>query len=144
MTDSQTEITVSWKGDMTFVGENAAGGSVQMGTLDGKPGVGPMQLLLVGLAGCTGIDIVEILQKKRITISDMKIRVLANRAPDFPMIWTNIYVTYYVWGESIPPKELEQAIRLSEDKYCSVGIMLGKSAKIGTKYFIMNTGEQIG
>ena len=66
MTEGWTEITATWKGEMTFVGQNAAGGTVQMGTLDGKPGVGPMQLLLVAVAGCTGMDIVSILQKKRI------------------------------------------------------------------------------
>jgi putative redox protein len=93
---------------MTFIGQNKAGGTVQMGTLDGRPGVGPMQLLLVGLAGCTGVDIVGILQKKRINFTDMQVKVRAKRASDYPMIWTDIHVTYLVWGEEIRPKDVEQ------------------------------------
>lgn len=143
MVENFTEITASWKGEMTFVAENASGGSVQMGMLDGKPGIGPMQLLLAGLAGCTGVDIVSILQKKRIELSDMKISVRAKRASDFPMIWTNIDVTYYLWGNKIPHKVLEQAIRLSEEKYCSVGLMLEKSAKINSTYRILKPGQPI-
>jgi putative redox protein len=141
MYDSWTEITAAWKGDMTFVGQNNAGGTVQIGTLDGKPGVGPMQLLLMGLAGCTGVDILGILQKKRTKLTDMKVRVAAKRADDYPMIWTDIKVTYLLWGEDVKPKDVEQAIQLSEEKYCSVGIMLGKSAKIKSEYRILKPGE---
>ncbi|HTX93324.1 MAG TPA: OsmC family protein [Anaerolineales bacterium] len=141
MAEGWTEITADWKNELTFVGQNEAGGTVQMGTLDGKPGVGPMQLLLVAVAGCTGIDIVSILEKKRIKLSDMRIRVRGKRAADYPMIWTDINLTYILWGEDIPSKDVEQAIKLSEEKYCSVGIMLGKSAKIVSDYQILKPGE---
>jgi putative redox protein len=143
MTNTKTEIVASWKGEMAFLGENALGGTVQMGTLDGKPGVGPMQLLLFGLAGCTGMDIVSILEKKRIKIDDLKIIVNATRAIDIPMIWTDIHLTYLLWGENIIPKDMEQAIQLSEEKYCSVGIMLGKSSSITSEYIILKPGEII-
>ena len=126
---------------MTFIGQNKAGGTVQMGTLDGKPGVGPMQLLLVAIAGCTGTDIVSILQKKHAELTDMQVRVSGNRASDYPMIWNNIQITYLIWGKSIKTKDVEKAIKLSEEKYCSVGIMLGKSAKITSRYRILNPGE---
>lgn len=112
-----------------------------MGPLDGKAGVGPMQLLLVGLAGCTGVDIIGILQKKRIQLTDMKVKVKADRADEFPMIWTNIQVTYLLWGDNLKPNDVEQAIRLSEEKYCSVGIMLGKSANITSEYILLQPGE---
>ena len=112
-----------------------------MGTLNDKPGVGPMQLLLVGLAGCTGIDIVSILQKKRVNISDMQVRVKGKRATDFPMIWTDIHVIYLVWGEKVLANDVEQAIQLSESKYCSVSLMLGKAAKITSEYHILKPGE---
>ncbi len=141
MSEGLTEITATWKGELTFVGQNAVGGTVQMGALDGKPGVGPMQLLLVAIAGCTGVDILSILQKKRAALTDMQVRVSGKRADDYPMIWTHIHVTYLIWGESIKPKDVEQAIELSEDKYCSVGIMLGKSAKITSEYRILKPGE---
>jgi putative redox protein len=143
MTDNWTEITAQWQGDMTFIGQNAAGGTVQVGTLDGKPGVGPMQLLLVGLAGCTGVDIVGILQKKRVDLKDMQIKVRAKRAADYPMVWTDIHVTYLLWGEDIRPKDVQQAIQLSEEKYCSVGIMLGATAKLTSEYKILKPGEEI-
>lgn len=141
MSEGWTEITAAWKGDMTFVGQNTAGGTVQMGPLNGMPGVGPMQLLLVGLAGCTGVDILGILQKKRAKLTDMQVKVAAKRANDYPMIWTDIKVTYLLWGEEIKPKDVEQAIELSEEKYCSVGIMLGKSARIKSEYKILKPGE---
>ncbi|MBU2610479.1 MAG: OsmC family protein [Chloroflexi bacterium] len=126
---------------MLFIGENTAGGTVQMGTLDGKPGVGPMQLLLVGLAGCTGMDIVSILQKKRVKLTDFKVRVRGKRAETYPMIWNDIEITYLLWGEGLKPKDVEQAIELSEEKYCSVGIMLGKTAKMSSEYHILEPGE---
>jgi len=144
MTQGLTEINATWKGQMTFVGQNNAGGTVQMGVLEGKPGIGPMQLLLVALAGCTGEDIVSILQKKRINISDMQVQVSGNRAEDYPMVWTNIHINYLIWGKDIKAKDVEQAIELSENKYCSVGIMLGKSAKITSKYRILKPGENAG
>jgi len=137
MSGGLTEITASWKGETTFVGRNAAGGTVQMGTLGGKPGVSPMQLLLVAIAGCTGVDILSILQKKRTDPTDIQVRVSGKRADDYPMIWTHIYITYLIWGKNIKPEDVEQAIELSENKYCSVGIMLGKSAKITSEYHIL-------
>jgi putative redox protein len=141
MTEDWTEVTAAWKNEMTFVGQNTSGGTVQMGTLDGKPGIGPMQLLLVAAAGCTGMDIVSILQKKRVNPTDMQVRVRGKRADDYPMIWTDIHLNYLVWGEDIQPKDVEQAISLSETKYCSVGIMLGKSAKITSEFHILKPGE---
>jgi putative redox protein len=139
-----TEITAIWKGELTFVGQNPAGGTVQMGELDGKPGIGPMQLLLVAIAGCTGEDIVSILQKKRTKLSDMQVQVNGKRADDYPMVWTHIHITYLIWGEDIKTKDVEQAIELSETKYCSVGLMLGKSSKITSEYRILKPGENAG
>jgi putative redox protein len=126
---------------MTFMGFNSVGGTVQMGTLDGKPGIGPMQLLLVALAGCTGVDVVSILQKKHLNPTDLQVQVRGKRATDFPMIWTDIHLTYLLWGEAIRPRDVEQAIRLSEEKYCSVGIMLGKIARITSEYHLLKPGE---
>ena len=141
MNENSTEITATWKGETTFVGQNAAGATVQMGTLDGKAGVGPMQLLLVAVAGCTGMDIVSILKKKHVNLMDMQVQARGTRAPDYPMIWTNIHITYLIWGKGIKSADVEQAIQLSEDKYCSVGLMLGKSAKITSEYQILTPGE---
>jgi putative redox protein len=140
MSDGLTEITATWKGENTFIGQNSSGGTVQMSDLEGKPGIGPMQLVLVALAGCTGMDVVSILRKKRVDLVDMQVRVSGKRASDFPMIWTDIHLSYLVWGHGIKPKDLQQAIRLSEEKYCSIGIMLGKSARITSEYHIQEPG----
>jgi len=137
MPEEWKEVSATWKGDMTFVGENDEGGVVQMGSLDGKPGIGPMQLLLVGLAGCTGIDVVSILNKKRITLTGFKIKVRGKRADEFPMVYTHIEVQYLLWGEDLKARDVEQAIALSEEKYCSVSIMLGKTAEIQSSYRIL-------
>ena len=141
MTEDLTEVSAVWKGDMTFIGQTADRETVQMGSLDGKPGVTPMRLLLVAVAGCTGMDIVSILQKKRIHLADMQVKVRGRRASDYPMIWTDIHIIYLIWGEEIKSKDVEQAIQLSEEKYCSVGLMLGKSARITSEYQILQPGE---
>jgi len=86
MTENWSEITVTWKGETTFIGQTADRETVQMSPLDGKPGVTPMQLLLVAVAGCTDMEIVSILQKKRIKLTDMQVRVRGRRASDYPMI----------------------------------------------------------
>ncbi len=136
MSEEWTEITAEWKGDLTLVARNEAGGQVQMGELDGKPGVGPMQLLLAALAGCTGMDIVSILQKKRVSLRDFRVRVRGKRAQEHPRIWTDLHVTYLLWGDQIRPEDVEQAIRLSEEKYCSVGAMLRRAARVTSEYQI--------
>jgi len=141
MTDEWIEITTVWKNEMAFIGQDtSSGATLQMGTLEGKHGFSPMHLLLIAVAGCTGMDIVSILRKKHLALSDMQVRVRGKRASDYPMIWTDIHITYLVWGEVMPPKDLEQAIQLSEDKYCSVGLMLGKSARITSEYQILQPG----
>jgi putative redox protein len=142
MNEGLTEITAKWQGERSFIAQNSIGASVQIGTFNGKPGVGPMQILLIAVAGCTGDDIVSILQKKRTDLVDMQIRVIGKRAVDFPKIWTQIHISYLLWGRDINPKDVEQAIELSENKYCSVGIMLGKSAKITSEYQILKPGEK--
>jgi putative redox protein len=141
VTEGWTKITAIWKNETTFVGQNSIGGAVQMGTLDGKPGLSPMQLLLTAIAGCTGEDIVSILKKKRLTPTHMQVEVKGKRATVYPMVWTDIHICYLIWGENIPARDVEQAIRLSEEKYCSVGIMLGKVARITSEYHLLKTGK---
>jgi putative redox protein len=143
MGEGKTEISAKWHGETSFIARNAAGGTVQMGTIDGKPGVGPMQLLLVAIAGCTGDDIVSILQKKQVNLDDFQILVKGKRSVDFPKIWTQIHIAYHIWGRDIQPKDVEKAIDLSIKKYCSVGMMLGKTAEITSEYQILKPGETI-
>ena len=135
-----TKVNAAWKGDMNFIATNDSGGQVQMGTINEIPGVGPMQLLLAGLAGCTGMDIVSILKKKRVILDDFKVEVKALRAETYPMIWSDIHVMYLFWSNDIKTKDIEQAIQLSEEKYCSASIMLGKSARMQSSYQVLKPG----
>ena len=109
-----------------------------------KDHVGPMEMLLVALAACTAMDIVDILKKKRQTPLDFKIKVLGNQRMDaYPKIYTEFKVQYLLWGESLQAKDVEQAIQLSEEKYCSVGATLAKAGPIHSSYRILKPGEKI-
>jgi putative redox protein len=143
MTSEWKEVVAEWKGGDAFIGSNPRGGTVQMGVLDGKPGIGPMEMLLLGVAGCTGIDITSILQKKRQPLQDMRIRVCGKRADTYPMVYTEIEVTYYLWGDDLSAKAVEQAIQLSEEKYCSASAMLRATARFRSSYQILAPGETI-
>jgi putative redox protein len=145
MVDNWREIEAEWQGDGVFIGRNATGGIVQMGNLDEKPGVSPMELILIGLAGCTGVDIADILLKKREKLTALKVIVRGNRAEDFPKIYKEIEVTYLIWGDGIKTKSVDQAVKLSEGKYCSVSLMLRPVANISCSYKIFDTaGSESG
>jgi putative redox protein len=143
MEDHWRKIEVDWQGETAFIGRNAAGGSVQMGKLEGKPGISPVEMVLMGLAGCTGVDIADILRKMRQPIEALKIKVSGKQAPEYPMIYTEIEVTYFIWAQEIDRKAVERAIQLSEDKYCSVSAMLRCAANIHSTYHILHPGETI-
>ena len=139
MADKWREVSATWNGDLNFTGVSDKGGIVQMGPLDDS--IGPMQLLLTGLAGCTGIDIISILKKKKVAPTNFKVNVRGKRAETFPMVYTDIEVEYILWGENLKERDVEQAIKLSEQKYCSVSIMLGKTSKITSTYKILRPGD---
>ena len=100
-------------------------------------GASPMEHLLVGLAGCTGMDVIDILKKKRQDVSGLEVRVEGTRSEDTPAVYTHIHIKYVVRGKNIAPEAVARAIHLSETKYCSVGAMLGKTAKIKTSFEIV-------
>jgi len=100
-----------------------------------------MKLVLAGLAGCTGIDIVSILKKKKVSLTDFKVNVRGKRAETYPMVYTDIEVEYILWGDDLKIRDVEQAIKLSEQKYCSVSAMLEKTANIRSSYKILKPGE---
>ncbi len=141
MVDQWREIEAEWQGGSIFIGKNPAGGKVQMGKLPDQPGVSPMELILVGLAGCTGVDIVDILEKKRQPLKKFKVRVRGKKREEYPTIFTEIEVTYLIWGEGIDPRAVERAIQLSEEKYCSVSAMLRPTVEIRSKYQILSPAE---
>jgi putative redox protein len=141
MSQEWKEVAAEWQGEMSFIGKNPTGGNVQMGTIDGQPGTSPMELLLMGVAGCTGLDIVHILGKKRITLDQFEVRVRGKRADDFPKVYNEIEIEYILWGDNLSSKAVEQAIELSEEKYCSASAMMSKSAEMRSSYRILAPGE---
>jgi putative redox protein len=141
MKSEWTEIAAEWRGDLAFSGTNATGGSVQMGDLKVKAGIRPMEMLLLGVAGCTGIDVVNILRKKRQPLEDLRVEVRAKRADDHPRVYTEIEIAYLLTGEGLNSTAVEQAIELSERKYCSASVMLGRTAKISSSYRLISGGD---
>lgn len=137
------EISAEWDGADGYLGRNPAGAEVLMGKgKDGQPGTSPMELLLIGLAGCTAMDIIEILRKKRQLPVDFKMKVRGNQKVDvYPKVYVEFHVEYLLWGENLIPKDIEQAIQLSEEKYCSVGGTLAKAGPIHSTYRILKPGE---
>jgi putative redox protein len=135
------EIEANWQGESVFIGSNPRGGTVQMGNREGSPGISPMELLLVGVAGCTGMDVASILTKKRQPLVELKVKVRGRMVDDFPRVFDMIEIEYLLWGDGIEPAAVEQAILLSEDKYCSASAMLRASAKVNWSYRILKPGE---
>ncbi len=144
MVDQWREVEAEWQGGGTFIGRNPKGGTVQMGMVNDKPGVSPMEMILAGLAGCTGVDIADILAKKRQPLKALKVKVRGHKREEFPKIFDEIEVTYFVYGDGIDPQAVERAIQLSEEKYCSVSAMLRSAVKISSTYQILSGVEFTG
>jgi putative redox protein len=141
MTDAWREISTSWQGGTAFLGTNKDGAQVQIGKLEGQEGIDPMEAVLTALAACTGDDVLAILKKKRQQVTELKINVRGKRAENPPKVYTEIHVEYILKGAGLKEKDIQQAIRLSEEKYCSVGAMLGRSAKIHTSFKLLTSDE---
>ena len=132
---------IKWLDYMSFVGESGSGHSVVM---DSAPeaggrnlGVRPLEMLLLGLGGCTAFDVVSILHKSRQDIVDCEVELEAERATEVPKVFTRIHVHFIVSGRNLDPDKVERAINLSADKYCSASRMLEKSAKISHDFEIV-------
>lgn len=125
---------IKWVQDVTFLGESGSGHSVVM---DGAPEAGgrnlgfrPMEMLLLGLGGCSAFDVVMILKRGRENVTGCVVEVDADRAETDPKIFTQIRLRYIVSGRALDLKKVERAVNLSAEKYCSATAVLGKSAQI--------------
>jgi len=134
------QARIKWVQDATFLGESGSGHAVVM---DGPPehggrnlGARPMEMLLLGMGGCTAFDVVHILKKSRQPVSDCVAELEAERADEDPKIFTRIHVHFIVAGRGLDEKRVARAVSLSADKYCSASIMLGKTATITHDYEI--------
>lgn len=126
-----TNARATWIEKQQFTGISDSGHSI---VVDGDKVAGnsPMELVLIGLCGCTGYDVVSILKKKRESLTSLEVRAEAERAPNPPSVYTMIKLIYRVGGK-VSHKAAEDAVRLSKEKYCSVSAMLEKTAKITTE-----------
>ncbi|MBZ5534563.1 MAG: OsmC family protein [Acidobacteriia bacterium] len=132
-----TESTVKWIDGNQFVGIPTSGhGVVIDADRTRNSGIGPMELLLLGLGGCTGTDVINVLRKKRENVTGLEIKIRGERASTAPTVYTEIHVHYVVYGGEIKEKSVQDAIHLSETKYCGAAAMLGKTAKMTFDYEI--------
>ena len=128
---------VRWIGEQKFVGIDSTNHSVVLSTPGEGIGMKPSELLLVALASCTAVDVVQILNKRRIVLNSLEIQVNAEQDQDPPWTFRKIWLKYLVSGEKITDKDIATAIELSEGKYCSVAATLRGKAEIITEYEIL-------
>ena len=132
-----SSATVKWIGGKQFVGIDSTKHSVVLSTADEGVGMKPSELLLVALASCTAVDVVGILDKKRLGLEKLEISAEAEQEKDPPWTFRKIHLTYRLKGDKLTEKDVAQAIDLSEEKYCSVASTLRGKAEITTSFEIL-------
>lgn len=129
---------IQWQpGGMTFIGTDSTNHSVVLSTSDEGVGMKPSDLLLVAVGACTAVDVVSILEKKRTPLSSLEISVSAEQQADPPWTFRKIKIHYKLRGTGLTDKAVEQAIKISEEKYCSVSATIRGVAEITTSYEIL-------
>ena len=135
------EARVKLAGGMQFEGVSSSGHRLIMDADDSSGGQNkgfrPMELLLVGFGGCSGMDVISILRKKRQNVTGLEMNVKGERADSHPHVYTDIHIEYVVRGKEIQKEAVERAIALTLDKYCSVGATLAKAGTITHSYRIV-------
>ncbi|MGH6932903.1 MAG: OsmC family protein [Dongiaceae bacterium] len=125
---------INWVEDRTFIGQSGSGHTLVLGRGDGPDGhslmPSPMELVLIGLGGCTAFDVVQILEKGRQPIMGCVVELDAERAASDPKVFTGITLHFIVTGQGLDPAKVDRAIKLSAEKYCSASAMIGKTAAI--------------
>jgi putative redox protein len=136
------KVRVKWVEEVSFLAQSESGHAVLM---DGPPegggrnlGPRPMEMVLMGTAGCSAYDVIHILKKSRADVRDCVVDVDAERADTEPKVFTKIHLHYTVTGKDLKPEQVERAIKLSAEKYCSASIMLAKSAIITHDFVVID------
>jgi putative redox protein len=128
------EATVRWAGKMTFIGRAGTNHLVPMDTTPDFGGdssaTKPLELLLLALGGCTGMDIVSLFKKMRVDFSGIEMNLTAERSEEHPNVYTKIDLEYVIYGRGIDEEKVKRAVELSQEKYCSVSAMLRKSCPV--------------
>lgn len=127
---------IEWKGKMQFVGQADNSPSVTLDDSDGKTGPTPMEMVLMGIAGCTAMDVISIMRKKRAEVTGFQVHITGERAEDHPKRYTKISIEFVLEGKSISPRDVERSIELSATRYCSA--IASVSAPVETSYRIVD------
>lgn len=127
-----------------FIADNNRGHYLIIDDPTGNTGPKPIDLVAIGLAGCTAFDVINILRKKRQQVTDYKVTIEADQASDPPQVFTDVRIHHILTGVDISPEAVKDAIRLSEEKYCSVGAMIEKSAKIHATFELIPALVEVG
>jgi putative redox protein len=130
--------SIRWAGGQTYIGTDSTNHSVVLSTPGDGVGMKPSELLLVALCSCSAVDVVEILEKKRLKLTGLEICASAEQEKEAPWTFRKIHLIYKLKGKALNEKAVEQAITLSEDKYCSVAATLRGEAEITFSYEIVN------
>jgi len=137
------KAVVKWVNGFQFVGESGSGHAIVMdapaesgGT---STGMTPMEMLLVAIGGCSGMDVTSVLKKKKLNVRDIEIRISGEKAADYPQKYTSMQLEFIVTGTNLPDEAVKKAIDLSMNKYCSVKATLEAAAKIDYTYKIVNS-----
>ncbi|MEX2161238.1 MAG: OsmC family protein [Anaerolineales bacterium] len=134
------KVALKWKQGLSFSGSAPSGHSLDMSAYQDVGGTGdgfaPVELVALGLGGCTGMDVISILQKKRQDVKAFEVRVTTERKEEHPRVWTRAVIEYLITGKDIDPAAVERAIQLSSEKYCPVQNMLRPAVKLETRYEI--------
>lgn len=142
MTDKTPKATIRFAGNEFFVGVTPSGHAQAIETDSARASAAtPMELLLIALGSCTGVDVISILKKKRQQVTDYRIEVSGDRREEFPRSYTRMYVKHIVRGRGVSETAVAQAIELSDTKYCSVAATLRGSAEIISSYEIVEEDE---
>ncbi len=122
---AESKASVKWQENKAFLGIAPSGHNVQIDA-DKEKGASPMELILLGLGGCASYDVVSILQKSRQEVVDVQCELTAQRAETIPAVYTDIHMHFVVTGQDIKDKQVEKAIKISAEKYCSASRMLAQ------------------
>lgn len=137
-----TTTTLNWLSGKRFVGIDSTNHSVVLSSKDEGVGVKPSDMLLIALAACAAVDVVEILAKKRMPLSSLEIITSGEQDADPPWTFRRIHLKYRLSGEGLTEKAIEQAIQLSEEKYCSVAATVRGIAQITQEFEIVSKGDR--
>lgn len=142
------QVRVKWTEGMTFVGESGSGHAI---VIDGPPDIGgrdlgmrPMELMLMSVGACSAVDVMLILRKARQPVADCYVEVQGQRAETDPKVFTDIHLHFVVIGDALKEGQVERAVKLSAEKYCSASLMLSKAATVTHDYEIRPVDQERG